>query len=74
MKADEAEEKPQDEAALNALFQKIYADADDDTKRAMVKSFVESNGTVLSTDWNKVGQKEVKTKPPSGMEFKQWQL
>lgn len=36
------------------FFKALYADADDDTRRAMMKSFVESGGTSLSTDWDKV--------------------
>ena len=39
---------------LNELFQKLYADATDEQRRAMVKSYQESNGTALSTDWNEV--------------------
>ncbi|CEQ41159.1 SPOSA6832_02839 [Sporobolomyces salmonicolor] len=39
---------------LNELFQKLYADATDDQRRAMVKSYQESNGTALSTDWSDV--------------------
>ena len=34
------------------MFQKIYADASDDVKRAMNKSFQESGGTVSDRYWS----------------------
>jgi suppressor of G2 allele of SKP1 len=42
--------------------------ASDDAKRAMMKSYQESQGTVLSTNWQEVGKEKVEIKPPSGME------
>ncbi|CAG8441985.1 3293_t:CDS:2 [Rhizophagus irregularis] len=60
------------EAALNSLFQQLYKDADDDTKRAMLKSYTESSGTCLSTNWGEVSKGNVETKPPEGMIAKKW--
>ncbi|KAF9163872.1 Cochaperone protein [Mortierella sp. AD011] len=61
------EEKADGDKALNQLFAQIYKDADDNTKRAMMKSFTESNGTCLSTNWDEVGKGPVETRPPEGM-------
>jgi len=70
--AEDAEEKKEGEAALNEMFQKIYADASDDVKRAMNKSFQESGGTVLSTNWADIGKTTTEVKPPDGMEWKKY--
>uniref|UniRef100_A0AC34QUN5 SGS domain-containing protein n=1 Tax=Panagrolaimus sp. JU765 TaxID=591449 RepID=A0AC34QUN5_9BILA len=65
---EEEEEQSQD---VNGLFQKIFKDADDDTRRAMIKSYTESKGTVLSTNWKEIGNKKTDIKPPEGMEYKE---
>jgi hypothetical protein len=44
---------------VDGFFKKLYAGADDDTRRAMMKSYQESGGTALSTDWTEVGKKKV---------------
>ncbi|XP_072999311.1 protein SGT1 homolog [Typha latifolia] len=73
VKREEKEEKLDGDAALNKMFRDIYQDADEDTRRAMSKSFIESNGTVLSTNWKDVGSKKVEGSPPQGMEMKKWE-
>ncbi|QRW19279.1 hypothetical protein RhiXN_00685 [Rhizoctonia solani] len=60
------------DAALNTFFQQIYGNADEDTKRAMLKSYTESGGTSLSTNWDEVRKGKVEVKPPSGSEYKPW--
>ncbi|KAI0726173.1 SGS-domain-containing protein [Fomitopsis betulina] len=60
------------DAAVNGFFQKLYADADEDTRRAMLKSYQESGGTTLSTNWDEVGKGKVEVKPPEGSEWKKW--
>ncbi|KAJ5099560.1 hypothetical protein N7532_006561 [Penicillium argentinense] len=45
--------------AVDGFFKKLYAGADDDTRRAMMKSFIESQGTSLSTNWSEVGSKNM---------------
>ncbi|KAF8846355.1 SGS-domain-containing protein [Paxillus ammoniavirescens] len=60
------------DTTVNTFFQKIFADADDDTRRAMMKSFQESGGTTLSTNWEDVKTGKVEVKPPAGSEWKKW--
>jgi len=60
------------DSTLNSFFQKIFGDADEDTKRAMMKSYQESGGTTLSTNWEDVKKGKVEVKPPAGSEWKKW--
>jgi suppressor of G2 allele of SKP1 len=57
---------------MNNFFQTLYSGADPDTRRAMMKSYQESNGTVLSTNWAEVGKGKVETSPPDGMVEQKW--
>ena len=56
----------------NAFLQTIFKSSNPDAQRAMMKSYQESNGTVLSTDWSEVSKKKVETSPPDGMVAKKW--
>ncbi len=57
---------------VGAFFKQIYKGASPDARRAMMKSYQESNGTALSTNWDEVAKGKVETVPPSGMEEKKW--
>ena len=61
------------EDSLNKVFQDIYSNGSEEQKRAMMKSFLESGGTVLSTNWDEVGKAPVKGSPPDGLEMKKWE-
>jgi len=75
-KAGSAEEEDDDDdeigGAEHSFFQKLFKNASPDAQRAMMKSYTESNGTALSTDWAEVSKGKVETSPPNGMEEKKW--
>jgi suppressor of G2 allele of SKP1 len=60
LQEEELEAKPQGDAAINEFFRNLYENGSDEVKRAMNKSFQESSGTCLSTNWEDVSKKPVK--------------
>jgi suppressor of G2 allele of SKP1 len=58
-----AEEEDKGEG-LDHFLQKIYKDASPEARRAMMKSMTESQGTVLSTNWDDIGSRHVDPQPP----------
>ncbi|KAM6140703.1 LOW QUALITY PROTEIN: protein SGT1 homolog [Pterocles gutturalis] len=70
IKEEEKNEKLE-RCCFKQLF-KHYSDGTDEVKRAMNKSFMESGGTVLSTNWSDVGKRKVEVNPPDDMEWKKF--
>lgn len=57
-----SQEKPTGGDGFNQMLKQIYGQMDEDTKRAMIKSYQTSGGTVLNTSWNEVKEKDYEGK------------
>jgi len=71
IKKDEKDNK-EDTGDANAIFQQLYRDSDENTRRAMNKSMYESGGTCLNMNWEEVSKAKVTCEPPDGMEWKKY--
>ncbi|CAF0855024.1 unnamed protein product [Rotaria sordida] len=71
IKKDEKDNK-EDTGDANAIFQQLYRDSDENTRRAMNKSMYESGGTCLNMNWEEVSKGKVTCEPPDGMEWKKY--
>ncbi|ANZ75088.1 BA75_02851T0 [Komagataella pastoris] len=60
-KLGDEEDEAKDDQSPDAFFQQLYKNADDDSKKAMMKSFIESGGKSLSTNWDNVENKDFST-------------
>lgn len=60
------------------FFKQIFSQGDEEKRKAMMKSFQTSGGTVLSTDWNDVSKKDYEGRdrpsPPKGQEWKKREM
>lgn len=69
----ETKDDPGSNEAMMNLFRTIYEKGDEKTKLAMKKSFQTSGGTVLSTNWDEVKEKDYegrdRPEPPKGQEW-----
>ncbi|KAK6742102.1 hypothetical protein RB195_009769 [Necator americanus] len=70
---EEENEQLEGDAAVNRMFRKLYNEASDDVKKAMIKSYQESGGTVLSTNWAEISKKRTEVRPPDCMEYKHFE-
>ncbi|ROT39022.1 SGS-domain-containing protein [Sodiomyces alkalinus F11] len=71
--SEDEEDVDYEKEGVNDFFKSLYAGATDEQRRAMIKSFTESNGTSLSTNWDDVKEKKVETVPPEGVEVRKWE-
>ncbi|KAF8577867.1 SGS-domain-containing protein [Ramaria rubella] len=74
LKAEKDKSMSEDPNAVdsNRAFADLFANVDEDAKRAIMKSYTESGGTTLSTDWSDVSKGPVTVKPPEGQEWRKW--
>ena len=72
--AKESLEEDEEKSSMDVFFKNIYANATEEQKRAMVKSFQTSGGSVLSTNWDEVAKADYngKDRPeaPPGQEWR----
>ncbi len=73
--ADEEEnDKPDGESGFHRFMQKIYKDADEDTRRAMIKSYQTSGGTHLSCNWNEVAKTDYEKQRTGMFYYILWEI
>ena len=58
----EVEEEESEAKDVDGVLKKLFRNCDEDAKKAMMKSWSESNGQCLSMNWNEVKQKKCEYK------------
>jgi suppressor of G2 allele of SKP1 len=71
-KEEKESQKLKGDEALNHLLKDIYAKAPEETRRAMNKSYQESGGSTLSTNWDEVGKAKMEPSALKGTEVRDW--
>lgn len=71
-KMDLDDEEDMEKQDVDSFFKTIYKNASPEQQRAMLKSYTESNGTSLSTDWDDVKNRTVETQAPAGVQARKW--
>ena len=67
------EEKLEGNEGMMKIFKEMYERGDENTRRAMAKSYSTSGGTVLSMDWNDVKDKDYEGKDrPDAPDGQKW--
>ena len=67
LETEDQEDKKEEGGDPNDFFKTLFKDAAPEAQKAMMKSYSESGGTVLSTNWDEVKGKKVDVRPPEGM-------
>ncbi|KAK0407218.1 hypothetical protein QR680_019083 [Steinernema hermaphroditum] len=68
---EKREEKEDDgDTGMTKSLRALYQSCDPDVQRAIMKSYVESCGTVLNMNWEEVKNKKIEVSPPDGLEYR----
>ncbi|CAK7199219.1 Cochaperone protein [Sporothrix eucalyptigena] len=71
-KLEDDDDDREEDKSVDAFFKMLYANSTPEQQRAMNKSFTESSGTALSTDWSSVSKERVQVRPPDGAQATSW--
>uniref|UniRef100_A0A1I7XZ04 SGS domain-containing protein n=1 Tax=Steinernema glaseri TaxID=37863 RepID=A0A1I7XZ04_9BILA len=69
---EEKQELKEDDGdtGMTKALRQLYQSVDPDMQRAIMKSYVESGGTVLNMNWDEVKNKKIEVSPPAGLEYR----